>query len=85
MGKLDHHGGVLVGRLRVSVLSPCDSVMEGQEKLVSHEACVGNGKEVLLPLKNLGVQISQAKQLLSSFSRILLIAFSLGMAFSHWG
>lgn len=67
------------------MLSPSSSGIEGREKLASHEACVGNRKEVLLPLKNLGVQISQAKQLLSSCSRILSIAFSLGVAFSHQG
>lgn len=73
-----------MGQLRVSVLSPRDSGMERQEKLASHLVCVGNGKEILLPLKNLGVQISHAKQLLSSFSRILSIAFSLGVTFRHW-
>lgn len=74
-----------VGQLRVSVLSPSSSGMVGREKLDSHEAYVGNGKEVLLPLKNLGVEISQTKQLLPSCSRILSIAFSLGVAFSHQG
>lgn len=67
----------------MSVLSPSDSGMQGLEKLAIHEACMRNGKEALLPLKNLGVQISQAKHLLSSFSRVLSIAFSLGLAFSH--
>lgn len=84
MGKLDHHGES-VGWLRVSVLSPRDSGMEGKEKLASHEACMGNGKEVLLPLKNLGAKISLAKQLLFSFFRILSISFSLDKAFSHQG